>query len=111
MVNSKPYLMHWGVKGMRWGIRKSRSTSTDHATASSLKKKHISEMSNDDLAKITKRMQLERSYKDLRAKDVNAGVQLAGKIIGGAVTSVGTIAATVALKYAITKAIKKYKGG
>lgn len=69
-------LMHYGVLGMRWGRRKGRasvSVSSDHETATALKKKHLSEMSNDELKKLTARLQLEKQYKDLSKKEVSAG--------------------------------------
>lgn len=79
-------LQHYGIKGMQWGVRrkrnpatgrvsgkKTRVTSQDHKTAKRLKKKHISEMSNEELQRLNRRMQLERTHKDLKAKDISAG--------------------------------------
>ena len=88
-------LMHYGVKGMKWGVRrkrylskartkarkfkrdmaKKRQTKKDErATAKATKKaveqprrKTISEMSDDELNAAIKRMQLERTYKELYA--------------------------------------------
>lgn len=61
-------LKHYGILGMRWGRRKGGSTSSaDHSTAKGLKKKRLSELSNDELKKLTTRMQLEKQYKDLKS--------------------------------------------
>ena len=63
-------LKHYGVLGMRWGRRKSASSTTltnpskDHVRKTQLKKKKISEMTNDELKEITNRLQLEKQYND-----------------------------------------------
>lgn len=72
-------LAHYGVKGMRWGVRRNADGSTsrtgkrmkseDHKEAESLKKKRVSEMSNQELRKLNERMQLEQNYKQLMAKE------------------------------------------
>lgn len=52
-------LAHFGVKGMRWGVRKK----TDHKP-----RKRISEMSNDELQEAITRGNLERQYAALQPK-------------------------------------------
>lgn len=96
-------LIHWGIPGMKWGVRRknsggsSRPESEDHKTVKSLRSKKVSEMSNDELKKLTSRLQLEKQLKDLSASDVgigqkfvqevlsNAGKQLAAKYVANAV--------------------------
>lgn len=75
-------LAHYGVKGMRWGVRRNpdgstsrtgkRMKSEDHKEAASLKKKRVYEMSNQELRKLNERMQLEQTYSQLMAKQGNA---------------------------------------
>lgn len=77
-------LIHYGILGMRWGKRKSGgSDSSDHATASVLKKKRLNEMSNEELKKLTARLQLEKQYKDLTKKEVGAGRKFVGEVMTG----------------------------
>lgn len=97
-------LFHWGIPGMKWGVRRANRLaaaqarqSDDHKTVAGLRKKKISEMSNDELKKLTTRLQLEKQLKDLSAIDAgpgkkfitevlsNAGKQLASKYIASAV--------------------------
>ena len=67
-------LTHYGVIGMKWGRRKasSGSSSADHISVSGLRKKKLNEMSNDELTQLTKRLQLERQYKELNMSKVRA---------------------------------------
>lgn len=72
-------LAHYGVRGMRWGVRRNadgttsrtgkRIKSEDHKEAEGLKKKRVSEMSNQELRRLNERMQLEQNYKQLMAKE------------------------------------------
>lgn len=72
-------LIHYGVKGMRWGFRtrdngtvvrsgKSVKGSEDHETAKALKTKKVSSMSNAELRTLNERMQLEQTYSQLTQK-------------------------------------------
>ena len=77
------YLEHYGVKGMRWGVRRSRPSSGSSKTATKkpvakppAKKpvvkaevangpKKASEMSNEEIQKVLQRVNLERQYNEL----------------------------------------------
>lgn len=92
------YLAHYGVLGMKWGVRrKSRTPSADSAKVKSIRKKKIHEMSNQDLRDANTRLQLESQYKQLTKKK-NIGKEAVKVFIGTA----GTITA-------ITAAAKTYK--
>lgn len=99
------FLEHWGVRGMKWGRRKSTSStssksstteheSADSKTAKSLKSKKVKSMSNDDLQKLTKRMQLEQQYKQLsaqqKASNESKGRKFAKEVLGGVGKQVAT---------------------
>ena len=88
-------LMHVGILGMKWGRRKSRSggsdsSSADHKTASSLKGKRLSEMSNEDLKKLTTRLQLEKQFKDLNKKEVGEGQKFVKEVLVGVAKQAAT---------------------
>ena len=56
-------LMHFGVKGMKWGVRKSRIKNSKKWT--SKKQAKIDGMSDDQLKKANNRLRLEKEYKQL----------------------------------------------
>lgn len=75
-------LFHYGVKGMKWGVRTSgggvktsrlerklaekaaeaKTHSSDHKTAQKLRTKPLATMSNDDIRTLNKRLELETNY-------------------------------------------------
>lgn len=83
------YLQHFGVKGMKWGVKKAKDSvsgarqeraaakkapaSSDHDTATTARKKAsqggVSKLSNKELQDAITRMNLESQYKSLVAKD------------------------------------------
>lgn len=89
-------LKHYGIPGMKWGRRKAkaalkkvkkkvnppkRGASEDYKKAASIRKKKIHQMSNAELRTLNERLQLERSFKDLSAKDISPGRKFAQDII------------------------------
>ena len=108
------YLQHYGVLGMRWGVRRSRSGSSSSGKRSkkskpavdpSYKKAHskkkVKYMSDNELREVNKRLNLEKNYSDLtRTKSKGKAA------VDAFVSTAGTIAA-VAGAY---KTYKKYGG-
>ena len=89
------YLAHYGVLGMKWGVRrKSRTPSADSAKVKAIRKKKVDEMSNQDLRDANNRLQLEQQYRTLR-KQNNAGKRAVTAFIAtaGTITAVTTAAA------------------
>ena len=88
------YLAHYGVLGMKWGKRKSRTPSADSAKVRDIRKKKIYEMSNQDLRDANNRLQLESQYKQL-TKRTSRGKKVAQSYIATAGLIAGVAGATV----------------
>lgn len=80
-------LYHWGVKGMKWGVRrKKRPVSPDYEKAHS--RKRISEMDTQELRERNNRLQAEQQYIELRRQSskgqraATAFIKTAGTIAG-----------------------------
>lgn len=99
------FIEHFGVKGMRWGVRRNRkqlakaseeraggeagSNSRRASNAKSKKKSktNLSELSDADLRQKLNRMQMEKQYKELTAPKGNpltsAGKKVASNVVKG----------------------------
>lgn len=79
-------LSHYGIKGMRWGVRRKRDSDTgrvkgtpapapkpsqDAKAANKLKKKSATELSNAELKDLNRRLQLELDYARLMNDPAN----------------------------------------
>lgn len=72
-------LAHYGVKGMKWGVRKAEDSgpstprrapaSDDHKEVEKLKSVSTRSLSNADLKALNNRMQLEQTYRQLIEKE------------------------------------------
>lgn len=85
-------LYHYGIKGMKWGVRKKRSKtdgwSDDAKEAYRIKKKKVNQMSNAELRKVNERRNLERNYKQLNPNVVKRGVA----VVATTAAAIGTMA-------------------
>lgn len=70
-------LMHFGVKGMKWGVRKKRIKDAKRWT--SKKQAKIDGMSDDQLKKANNRLRLEKEYKQLTQTKLEKYRQRVGK--------------------------------
>ena len=99
-------LYHWGIKGMKWGVRryqnsdgsytsagkkrrKSRTNgwSDDAKEAGQLKKKKLNQMSNAELQKLNKRQELENKYHQNNKSSIAKGIA----IVGVTAAAIGTL--------------------
>lgn len=90
-------LQHWGIPGMRWGVRRrssssgSNSTSNpkkgksssdedkdsdDHTRVRNLKKKPMRKLSNQELQAVITRTQLERQYSEMNKTMLDRGKKI-----------------------------------
>lgn len=126
MVKGENELMHYGILGMKWGVRRSeaqlarargKKTSDDDDSSdaknssskaqSTSSKKKISEMSDDELRKTVTRLQLEKQYRDLSPKTVSLGEKAVKTAMKQVVIPSVTTASRNALTSYIEKEIKK----
>ena len=102
-------LMHFGVKGMKWGVRRGHGTpraakpgsSPDAATAHEIKEKarvgkgvHV--LSNEELQRVNERLNLEQSYSRLTTtekgkSDIAKGREFVKTVVGDAKTVVDAV--------------------
>lgn len=83
-------LYHFGVKGMKWGVRKdrkrsasskrSRSDSKDYEESRDLLKKSPNKLSNAELRKINERLNLEQQYSNLTTSQKQKGNRFIDKV-------------------------------
>lgn len=114
------FLAHFGVKGMKWGDRKSTSKATksggsdhssdDHANASAAKAKAkktgVKSLSNKELQDMITRMNLEQQYVKLAPPSKGAVIlRKGGQVVGEILLGVGKSQATKALNDQATKLI------
>lgn len=118
-------LQHWGIKGMKWGIRryqnkdgsltpagKKRYSEDGDAERSitvstgSSRKKSVSEMSDDELRNAVTRLQLEQRYRELNPKHVSTGRKFVNKVLKDVVIPAATEVSKNALKEAMSSALK-----
>lgn len=83
-------LKHHGVKGMKWGIRRSRSSRS--STARTTFKTPPKKLSTAELERRIKRMETEKKFNQLNKQDVSEGKKFVQEVL----TSSGRrVAATV----------------
>lgn len=103
-------LYHYGVKGMRWGKRKGKTTTADQKTKRSRKKASKSRrtLTDKDIKKRIARLESEKKLKSLTEEDVSPGKALAKRILAKSGEKALSTMATGVMLYA-TKAAMEQK--
>ena len=98
-------LYHWGIKGMKWGVRRYQNKdgtrtslgkrqrkqielSDDAKEAAKIKKKNVGEMSNAELKKLNERQNLERQYKQANPSTIGKGMKAAANVVAVTTTAI-----------------------
>lgn len=108
MVTNSDYIMHYGIKGMKWGHRryqnkdgslttlgksrrksKGKKYSDDYERTRYLRRKSSKYLSNEELRTLNKRMNLEQEYNRLSTSTINRGFNVAKTLIGVSGTLAG----------------------
>ena len=99
-------LAHFGIRGMKWGVRRfqnpdgtltpagkeryrKKGYSEDYITARSLKGKGYKKLSDRELSRVVKRLDLEKRYRELSAKEYTKGLEVAKAILSAGTTIAG----------------------
>jgi len=114
-------LYHYGVLGMKWGVRKGSSStskgesSDDYKKASSLASKNPNQLSNAQLKTVNQRLNLEQQYKSLTKKQKSKGAKFVSDVMTNSSKKVLTEFASQqmskTLEKAVTKTAEKAKTG
>lgn len=117
-------LFHWGVKGMKWGVRRyqnkdgsltprgrkrQKELTADEKERASRKAdlKNRRTMSDADLKKKIERLKMEKEFKNLTNEDINSGKTFVNEVMSSAGKKVLTIAAAGAMAYGVKAAMTK----
>jgi hypothetical protein len=103
---AKDYLSHYGVPGMKWGKRKGggasklpkrKSHSEDRVTVDELKRHPRKTLSNSEIEKINKRLQLEKQLTNLKTDNAQLTIKKGKNWVDLAIAGVGTAGAVYGL--------------
>lgn len=100
MSDLDDFLAHYGIRGMKWGVRRSRAelaktraghepssdASAARRTQAQVKKGGIGSVSNADLRALNERLNLEKNYKSLTSSKQKDGQSFVEKVVKGGKT-------------------------
>lgn len=108
------FLEHFGIKGMKWGVRRNKqqlSDSADHTRVASLRKKSrfgkTRKLSNEELRAVIERMNLEQQFSNLKKQRSGDGAKIAKELLIGIGKEHAKKALTDASGHVIKNLLKK----
>ena len=106
------FLEHYGIKGMRWGVRRKNPSggSSSPAKTRTTYKKAPSALNDQELNRRIKRMELEKKYNDLNSKDLTPGRKYAQSILEGSGRQAVGAAVGGTVTFLVARALKKKFG-
>lgn len=112
----KDFLDHHGVKGMKWGQRKRRNEASRAKTfggggKTRFKDAKAKELSDDEINKRIKRLELEKKYTDLNKGTVKSGADYANGILSNSGKSAAAAAVGTGVSFLVGRALKKKFAG
>lgn len=122
ILTSTGELFHWGVKGMKWGVRRYQNKNGSLTPAGKKRQKELTAdekeraarkadlknrrtMSDADLKKKIERLKMEKEFKNLTNEDINSGKSFVNEVMSSAGKKVLTIAAAGAMAYGVRAAM------
>lgn len=117
-------LFHWGVKGMKWGVRRYQNKDGSLTPAGQKRQKELSPnkkerisrkndlnnrrtMSDAELRKKIERLKMEKEFKSLTNEDIRPGRTFVKDIMSSAGKKTLTIAAAGVMAYGVKAAMTK----
>ena len=125
-------LYHFGIKGMKWGVRRdrkrsvqtkqSKSDSSDYQDSRDLLAKSPNQLSNAQLRKINERLNLEQQYSNLTTTQKQNGQSFMGRVQGQlkntaanevskGLMDLGKMALGIGITYAMTRMSSRGQNG
>lgn len=103
------FIQHHGVKGMHWGVRNPRNRVSRGKKTKTTYQKPAHRLSDADLQKRIRRMEMEKRYSDLNKSDttVSKGRKFTSGVLANSGRTVATTLVTGAALLAVSKALKK----
>lgn len=100
-------LRHYGVMGMKWGVRKGRNSSSRSSSRKSFsRKKNVKSLSNDELQRTIRRIELEKRYTQLTSNEKRSKSKWVKTVISDSATSVAKQYTTQYMSKQVGKMLK-----
>lgn len=106
VLKGQDYLAHHGIKGMKWGVRRSQKV-LDQLAGRTSKKEDVKKMSDQELRQKINRIQMEQQYSKLTSRQMSAGEKAVRDVLANSAKNVATNYTTKAMTKAVEEIIKR----